>query len=232
MVPTAEQLAAVDPRVEIAAVFEPARSVGGDFYDAVALDAGRVLFMVGDVTGKGVPAALFMALSKALSKSNLIRGAHDLAASVARLNTDLMAEADVQMGVTMLVGVLDHATGHVAMVNAGHEQPLVVAADGAVRQLDMRGGPPFCVVDFPYEEEEFALGPGDTLVLVTDGATEAEDAGGAFFGTDRVRAAFGGSEQASALERVTALAEAVRTFESGTRPSDDLTILALRRVSG
>ena len=237
MVPNAASLTALDPRAEIGAVLRPAKSVGGDFYDALMLGPDRLLFVVGDVTGKGVPAALYMALSKALSKSVLSRSVGDdmkadLGEAVAALNRDLMAEADDEMGVTMLVGVLDCATGEVAFVNAGHENPLVVRADGTVETLALRGGPPFCVVDFPYPEERARLGPADTLVLITDGATEAQDASQALLGLEGVIAALRGEGEMPAVERATDLADRIRGFEGDTEPSDDLTILVIRYRGG
>jgi serine phosphatase RsbU (regulator of sigma subunit) len=233
MVPNAASLTALDPRAEIGAVLRPAKSVGGDFYDALMLGRDRLLFVVGDVTGKGVPAALYMALSKALSKSVLSRTAGDtadgdLGEAVAALNRDLMAEADDEMGVTMLVGVLDCASGEVAFVNAGHENPLVVRADGTVETLALRGGPPFCVVDFPYPEERAQLAPGDTLVLITDGATEAQDASQALLGLEGVIAALRGEGDMPAAERAGDLADRIRGFEGDTEPSDDLTILVIQ----
>ena len=237
MVPNAASLTALDPRAEIGAVLRPAKSVGGDFYDALMLGPDRLLFVVGDVTGKGVPAALYMALSKALSKSVLSRSVGDdhangtkadLGEAVAALNRDLMAEADEEMGVTMLVGVLDCASGEVAFVNAGHENPLVVRADGSVETLALRGGPPFCVVDFPYPEERARLASGDTLVLITDGATEAQDASQALLGLEGVIAALRGEGEMPATERAEDLADRIRGFEGDTEPSDDLTILVIQ----
>lgn len=237
MVPNAASLTALDPRAEIGAVLRPAKSVGGDFYDALMLGPDRLLFVVGDVTGKGVPAALYMALSKALSKSVLSRSVRDqadgdLGEAVAALNRELMAEADDEMGVTMLVGVLDCATGEIAFVNAGHENPLVVRADGTVETLSLRGGPPFCVVDFPYPEERAKLNPADTLVLITDGATEAQDATQALLGLEGVIAALRGEGEMPATERAGDLADRIRAFEGDTEPSDDLTIVAIRFRGG
>lgn len=229
MVPGADRLAELDPRVGIGAVLVPAKSVGGDFYDAVGIGADRLLFMIGDVTGKGVPAALYMALSKALSKSNLSRAAGgDLGEAVAALNRELMAEADDEMGVTLLVGMLDLSDGTVALVNAGHENPLIVGADGSVASLPLEGGPPLCVIDFRYPEESLVLAPQDTLVLITDGATEAENATGEMFGLGGVIEALADQGQMRAAERAGDLAAKVRAFEGETVPSDDLTIVTLR----
>lgn len=228
MVPSPERLASLAPEADIGAILLPAKSVGGDFYDAVLIAPKQLLIVIGDVTGKGVPAALYMALSKALSKSVLSRGAADLGAAMTQLNRELMAEADDEMGVTMLVGVLDCATGVLAMVNAGHENPIVVRAGGAAQVVPMRGGPPLCVLDCSYPTEEVKLTVGETLVLITDGATEAQNNSAALFGVERVIVALQDQDAGTAWERVKDLADRVRAFEGDTEPSDDLTILALR----
>lgn len=232
MVPGIEQLAGLDPRAEIGAVLRPAKSVGGDFYDALMLGPDRLLFVIGDVTGKGVPAALYMALSKALSKSVLSRSSGDLGEAMAQLNRELMGEADDEMGVTMLVGVLNCATGEVALVNAGHENPLVVRTNGNVESLPLRGGPPLCVVDFPYPEERARLDRQETLVLITDGATEAQDAAQALFSLEGVIAALRNEGEMPAPELAEDLADRIRAYEGETEPSDDLTIMALRWTGG
>ncbi len=234
MLPPGAQLAALDDRIDLDARLEPARAIGGDFYDAFALPDGRILFMVGDVTGKGVPAALFMALSKALARSAIERNLDDLGAAVATLSAELSRDNSEDMFVTLLIGTVDPANGALALVNAGHENPLLCHAGGTVEELAMSGGPPVCVADdFPYETERFALGPGDGLVVVTDGVTEAQDAAGGFLdraGAVAVLAALPRGWRAD--EATVALMHAVRSFEDGTEPSDDLTVLALRRPAG
>lgn len=228
MVPSARALATLDPRVEVAGMLKSARQVGGDFYEAVRLDADRLLFVIGDVTGKGVPAALYMALSKTLTKSVLIRHRGSLGETVASLNLELLREADEDMGVTMLIALLDCASGDLAMVNAGHENPIVVRADGTAASLPLQGGPPFCVCDFPYPEERARLTPGETLVLITDGVTEAQDDSGALFGLGRTLDALGQAPGASARARIDRLRDAVASFEGDKEASDDLTIVAIR----
>jgi CHASE2 domain-containing sensor protein/serine phosphatase RsbU (regulator of sigma subunit) len=237
MVPTRERLAALDPRISASAALEPAYSVGGDFYDAIRIDADRLLFLVGDVTGKGVPAALYMALSKTLAKSVLVRERGGLAHAVNTLNIELMRDADDAMGVTMLVVLANCATGELTMVNAGHENPILLRPGQPSETVPMDGGPPFCVVEFSYPEERMALRPGDTMVLITDGVTEAQDTEGRMFGLDGALASLARrdangpaapSPNAPSPDAIVAnLVEAVRAFEHPTEPSDDLTILAL-----
>lgn len=226
MLPPRAQLAQTDPRLDVDAVLEPARSIGGDLYDVVRLDADRIAFLLGDVTGKGVPAALFMALSKALAKSVAMRGLPDLGEVAWVLNEELMRDNGEAMNVTMIIGIIDLTTGRVLLVNAGHEDPLRVDAAGKVTVHKLDGGPPFCIVDFPYPEEHLTLEPGETLVLISDGVSEAQDADEQLFGHDRLTQALSGLPSATGM--VDGLRDAVRSFENGTESSDDLTILALR----
>ena len=185
---------------------------------------------VGDVTGKGVPAALFMALSKALTKSVLLRDGLDLGAAVTRLNDEIARDNSEDMFVTMIFGLLDTSTGALALCNAGHENPWLVRADGSVTHLSPDGGPPLSVVSgFPFVVDMVQLSVGDAMVFVSDGITEAQNQTHDFFGTERL---------ASALSRVTAsaaiaatgnaLLNDVRIFEDGAEATDDLTVLAFR----
>jgi CHASE2 domain-containing sensor protein/serine phosphatase RsbU (regulator of sigma subunit) len=228
MVPGRDRLARLDPRIEASAVLEPARTVGGDFYDAFRIDADRVLFIIGDVTGKGVPAALYMALSKTLAKSVLARETGGLACAVDTLNVELLGEADDSMGVTMIVVLVDCASGELAMVSAGHENPILLKLGRQPSTVPLSGGPPFCVCEFAYPEERLKLDPGDALVLFSDGVTEAQNADNALFGVGRTCAALAGSENETPDGLVGKLVSAVRAFEYPTEPSDDLAVLAVR----
>ncbi|MBS0411629.1 MAG: CHASE2 domain-containing protein [Proteobacteria bacterium] len=226
-----DELAGLSPDVDIDAVLYPARNVGGDLYDAFMLDQDRLCFLIGDVTGKGVPAALFMALSKSLARSLLDRHAPDLTAGVAAINTELSRDNREAMALTLLVGVLRPADGHIDLVCAGHENPVVVGPDGQARELTLRGGPPLCVdPEFPYEVEPFDLAPGETLLAFTDGLTEAQNPDGALLPHDKLMAMVGLAGLApDAAGMVDQVAAAVRAFEAGAEASDDLTILAVRR---
>ena len=216
--------------VEIDAVLQPARSVGGDLYDAFMLDDRRLCFLVGDVTGKGVPASLFMALSKALSRSLLMRPRIGLAAAVAGINTELSRDNGQMMAVSLLVGVLDVGEGRLDLCCAGHENPLVMSRDGTVRELRLDGGPALCVVDdYPFEVETHRLELGETLIAYTDGVTEAQDPAGELFGREGAVGVLNGGQSRPLSELIDGLVGAVRTFEAGEDASDDLTVLALRR---
>jgi serine phosphatase RsbU (regulator of sigma subunit) len=223
-------LARISPAIEIDAALQSAKTVGGDLYDAFPFDDGRVCFLVGDVTGKGVPASLFMALSKALSRSLLMRPATPLDTAVEEINRELSRDNREAMAVSLLVGVLHPADGRLDMVCAGHENPLIVGTDRTVRELKLDGGPALCVADdFPYPVETHRLAPGETLVLFTDGLTEAQAPDGRLFEREDVLAALARSAEAPTLtEMVDGIVERVRAFEAGGEPSDDLTILAVR----
>jgi len=229
LLPRAE-LPRISPAVELDAVLQSAKTVGGDLYDAFLFDDGRVCFLVGDVTGKGVPASLFMALSKALSRSLLMRPDTGLAVAVGEINRELSRDNRQAMAVSLLVGVLDPRDGRLVLCCAGHENPLVVDAAGAVRELKLDGGPPLCVDEtFPYPEEVHRLAPGETLIAFTDGLSEAQAPDGALFRREQVFAALSEASKAPTLTGlVDGLIDHVRAFEAGGEPSDDLTVMAVR----
>lgn len=229
MVPPRSALAAVDPRLDVDALLEPARSVGGDLYDLARLDDHRVGFMIGDVTGKGVPAALFMAMSKALTSFVLNRENADLAAAVASVNQELLRGGGESLSVTMIVGIIDLRTGGTSLVCAGHEDPIILTAGGKAETRRLEGGPPLGLVDYPYPVEPMALAPGDTLLLVTDGITEAQNREGVLYGREQLLAEAAG-KTVSATVLCEGLRDAVRAFEDGIEPTDDLTVMALRYV--
>jgi len=226
-----EELSRISPAIDIDAVLQPAKTVGGDLYDAFRFDDGRVCFLVGDVTGKGVPASLFMALSKALSRSLLMRPATPLDAAVREINAELSHDNRQAMAVSVLVGVLHPGDGRLDLCCAGHDNPVIVDAAGNAREVDLDGGPPLCVAEtFPYPVETHTLGPGETLFCFTDGLTEAQDPGGELFGRARAHAAMAQAAKAGDVSAsVDSLVAQVRAFEAGGEPSDDLTILAVRR---
>ncbi|PZQ65901.1 MAG: hypothetical protein DI570_00345 [Phenylobacterium zucineum] len=223
-------LAGLTPRVEIDALLAPARNVGGDLYDAFMVGPDRLCFLVGDVTGKGVAASLFMALAKALSHSLLTRMADDLPAAFAAIEAELERNNGEAMALALLVGVMDLSTGEMTLCNAGHENPLIVGLDGVAIDLDLDGGPPLCAgAGFAYRGERHRLAPGATLVAVTDGVTEARNTGDALFGRDALREALTASAGRPLSQVTDRLVASVRRFEDGEEPTDDLAILAIRR---
>ena len=229
MLPTAESLKVLPDGVDVWPVLEPAQSVGGDFYDAFMLDDSRLYFTVGDVTGKGVSAALFMSVVKALSKSLILRDGGELDRAVVDISREISRDNPDEMFATAVLGVMDVKTGEVAMCNAGHENPFILRSDGTSQLWDMDGGPPFCVMDdFPYPVERMRLEAGEALVIITDGVSEAWSPDDELFGRERVLDAFAKlPSSARSEEIVDRLSKAVRAFEDKRQPVDDLTIMAI-----
>lgn len=216
--------------IDVHALIEPARAVGGDFYDYALVDDHRLFFMIGDVSGKGVPAALFMALSKVLAKSAALRQPEDIGEALTRANREIVRENAADMFVTVFAGVLDLASGDLQFVTAGHDAPFLVSPGAEPSRLDGIGGPPLCVVeDQLYPTDRARLQRGDALVLVTDGVTEALDASGAHFSARAVwRVLSVMPPGTGARDIAEALRDAVNDFVGGAEPADDVTILVVR----
>jgi adenylate cyclase len=217
-----------DSRVELAAVMEPALEVGGDLYDFYLLDDDRLFFMLGDVSGKGLAASIFMAVSKALCKSTMLRASDaDLGVLLTHANAEVGRDNPGALFVTVFAGVLDLRTGMLDYCNAGQEDPWRRDARGSVSRLAGGGGPPLCVVDdFAYRSMRVALQPGELVCVVSDGVTEANDPSEAMYGAPRVGDALAGVTSASLA--VAAIRDDVSRFAKGAAPSDDRTVLALR----
>lgn len=230
-----------DVRIEIAAEMTPAREVGGDLYDFFALDGDRMFFIVGDVSGKGLSASIFMAVSKALYKSCALRGgnaADDLALVgelMTQANAEVSRENSEAMFVTAFAGILDLESGVLAYCNAGHDDPYVLGGSGVLARLGGGDGPPLCVIDdFEYAGNSVTLAAGDMLCVVTDGVTEAQDATQALYGGERFRQVLEAArrDHARAAGLLAQVHADVARFVDGAEPADDLTILVLRWNGG
>ena len=220
---------------EIAAAFHPARQVAGDFYDAFALEDGRVAFAIGDVCDKGVGAALFMALFRSLLRSHAeLHGAGTPAESAARsivaLTNDFIARTHGRsnMFATIFFAILDPATGAMAWVNGGHEPPALRRRSGAVERLMPTGPAVGAMPDMEFTAKSTALSPGDLLLAFSDGASEARSPSGQFYGEDSLVGLLEAAP-ADADALLTRIVDVVRRHEAGSEPGDDLTILAVRR---
>jgi len=143
------------------------------------------------------------------------------------VNLELLKDNTEAMSVTMLLGVLNLKTGDIDIACAGHEDPLQLDSDGNVTRVSLEGGPPFCIAEFTYPPERLKLKPGETLVLVSDGVTEAQNASNTLFGRDRILAGRGEWAR-SATAICEAIRDEVRTFEEGTEATDDLTVMTIR----
>jgi serine phosphatase RsbU (regulator of sigma subunit) len=220
------------PRVAGLAFFDhyaPAQHVGGDYYDYVSLPGNRLAVAIGDVAGKGISAALLMARLSAAVRFCLAT-APSLPDAVRQLNAVLTRAGIEDRFVTFFVAVLDLERFTVTLVNAGHLPPLRRRAGRS--EVDSLGeaivGLPLAVIDRPYEEMVMPLEPGDTLVLYTDGLTEARNPAGDLYGADRVRAALRSAPEDVELLGQGLLAD-VRQFVADRPPSDDLTVVCFRR---
>jgi sigma-B regulation protein RsbU (phosphoserine phosphatase) len=212
---------------ELGATLVPARAVGGDLFDHFR-GGSRVFFLVGDVSGKGIAAALFMARAKTVFEAVASREV-DPAALLATVNRSLCRDNDAGMFVTAVVGVLDLTSGELALAVAGHEPPVLVPADGTPELVSVEGGRVLGLIEaseFPLNR--LRLGQGDAVVLYTDGVSEAQDAEGGFFGLERLVATAAGMRHEAASSLTDGVLEAVRTFAGGAPQSDDITILTLR----
>ncbi|HXR14557.1 MAG TPA: SpoIIE family protein phosphatase [Solirubrobacteraceae bacterium] len=214
---------------EVAAYYRAARAVGGDFYDFIELPDGRLGLVIGDVTDKGVPAAMVMAATRSVLRASAQRLVEP-GTVLARVNDNLCPDIPENMFVTCFYGVLDPASGHLRYANAGHNLPLV-AAGGESSDLRATGMPLGLLPSMSYEERETTLAPGASVLLYSDGLVEAHDREREMFGTERVveLLARGGDCNALIGELLGALD---RFTGEELEQEDDITLVALRRAGG
>jgi serine phosphatase RsbU (regulator of sigma subunit) len=214
------------PELELMAAMRPARSVGGDLYDFF-VEKDRLWFLVGDVSGKGVGAALFMARAKTLLHF-IAHEERSPAVVLARVNAELSRDNESTMFVTASAGFLDLATGRLAAASAGHPPPYHLSRDGGVTPLEVPGGFPLGLAPGDYPVLDLTLQPGDSLYLYSDGVTEAFDARDEEFGAERLEACLRAAAGATAAALVEASLSAVRSFAGEHPQSDDITAMSLR----
>jgi len=205
----------------------PAREVGGDFYDLFLIDDHHFCYCVGDVSGKGVPAALFMAVTKTLIKS---RAANDLspASILSHVNTELSHNNDSCMFVTIFLGILDVKTGETVFTNAGHNPPYLKRANGELVPLDQRHGPIIGAAEgLAYREDVETLAPGDCLFLFTDGVTEAMDEDVRLYGDQRLIDVLNAHDFTSTEGLVQAAVDDVWEYQGNAEQADDVTVMAV-----
>ena len=216
-------------KVDIFASMQAAKDVGGDFYDFFPIDDHRIGFTIADVSGKGVPASIFMAVSRTLIKAT---GLRDLAPSecMKTVNDMLCGESVDSMFVTVFYGIYDLKTGLVEFTNAGHNPPYILHADGTVEMLNTASNLVLGAVEgIPFTDETLQLNPGDALMMYTDGVTEAENKEHDQFGTTRLEAELAGLKGADSKQIVEAVNAKVKEFIDGAPQSDDITQLVIRR---
>ena len=224
--PFPEETASMD----IAASMNAAKDVGGDFYDFFRIDRDRIGFTIADVSGKGVPAAIFMAVARTLIRATGIRGVSP-AECITYSNSLLSQESVNYMFVTVFYGIYNIRTGEVTYTNAGHNPPYLIKANGTVEELplskDIVAG---AIDDYQYTEETLQLEKGDTLLLYTDGVTEAVDAEVNDYSEDRLKKLLDHSSKLSCQEVVDKVKADVKAFVGEAEQSDDITLLALKRL--
>jgi sigma-B regulation protein RsbU (phosphoserine phosphatase) len=235
MVPAIFPKPTVDQPVEIFAMMEPAREVGGDLYDFFTTEDGRFAFAIADVCGKGVPAAMLMARTKNLLRvvTGFLQGSDhvDRAAEiVARVNRELCDDNDMMMFVTLIFGMMEPETGTVELCNAGHEPPYRLNGTGAVALAAPQGMALGINAACHYESTRFELLPNETLYLFTDGITEATNPQSALFSRERLEATLGAHATAPLERLIREVTEAAQNFAGEAPQADDITSLAIRRL--
>lgn len=213
----------------VSARMTPAQQIGGDFVEFTDASGGQLSFVLGDVSGKGVAAALFMAASQ-----SAVMGAfaeHTGISTIANeANRRLCQQNPMGLFVTCVLGVLDVESGRFDYVCAGHEPAYVVGPDDGRRPLPMTQGLAMGLMDdFEYASGSEVIQPGETLFIYTDGLTDAVDLGGALFGKERLEATLDGASQRSTAEIVDRVWSEIGTYSTGAPAADDMTCLVLRR---
>jgi adenylate cyclase len=225
--------------VDLYALIEPARMVGGDLYDFLLLDSRRLFFAIADVSGKGVPAALLMAMTKEVLRAATIQHEEALDRAFAEANARISASSgDIAgaggdlMFVTVFAGILDLASGLLVYVNAGHDAPFLLRPSERPLELPGEGGPPLGTVDdFPYPVERYQLKPKDLLILFTDGVTEAQNPNDSFYTMARLELLLRSAPTDSAKALVEFVREDLRKFTGAAEQADDITMLAVHWMS-
>jgi sigma-B regulation protein RsbU (phosphoserine phosphatase) len=223
------------PGWDIAARWRPAREVAGDFYDFIPASAGALGLVVADVTDKGMPAALFMALTRTTVRTSLAgadspTGAARPAEGLAHANRLICADSPNDMFVTLAYILVQPDSGDVVCVNAGHNPVLVRHADGRYEWLWRTGLPLGVLAESTFSPHAIQVAPGDLILMYTDGLTDALDAAGRELGLERAQAVMAENASASAAEIVAALEQMLDAHIGGAAPFDDITLLLAKRL--
>jgi phosphoserine phosphatase RsbU/P len=221
-----------DRRFDVFATMIPAREIGGDFYDYIPIDDRRVGFVVADVSGKGVGAAIYMAVSRTILRTVAVEGGNP-AECLQRLNALLCADSGAAgMFVTVCYGILDLETGELQYAKGGHPPPFVVG-NGSVRMLEMTGDIVIGVMENqPFHVLRERLAPGDYVVLYSDGVNEAMNEANECFSIERLSAVLEQAPRESCRAITEAILGAVTTYQGQARQSDDITIVTFRYLGG
>lgn len=212
---------------DIYALMDPAREIGGDFYDFFLIDDNHLCMVMADVSGKGIPAALFMMISKTILQSCAMLG-KSAADILTKTNEALCSNNQVDMFVTVWLGILEISTGKLTAANAGHEYPVIKRADGIFEIFKDKHGFVIGGMDGTvYTEYDIRLDTGDKLFLYTDGVPEATNSEGKMFGIDRMLGALNDSPDSSPEQLLSNVRKSVADFAGNAEQFDDLTMLCI-----
>jgi sigma-B regulation protein RsbU (phosphoserine phosphatase) len=220
----------VVPGYRVAAKTIPAQMIGGDYFDFLLVDRDHLAFCLGDVSGKGLPASLLMASTQATVRGQAFNGLAP-AECVARSSRMLYETTEPEKFVTLFFGILDLREHRLSYTNAGHEQPYLIGPDGDVRRLDKGGIALGMLEDFPFEQETVSFPPGGTLIVCSDGITEAMDAASAQFGDERLGALVREHRGAAPESLIDEVVRATRWHAGETPQADDMTLVVVQRAS-
>ncbi|MBR1508832.1 MAG: serine/threonine-protein phosphatase [Eubacterium sp.] len=213
---------------EIYALMDAAKDVGGDFYDYFFTDSDHLCLVIADVSGKGVPASLFMMISKILIKSHIQAG-ESPGTALYNVNNILLDGNTTEMFVTVWMAVVELSTGKVTEVNAGHENPVIKRAGGDFEFIKKRHSPAVSTMeDIPFREDHFVLEPGDTIFVYTDGTPEANNSNREFYGTDRMLEVLNKNKDRKLSQLLTVLKTDVDRFMGDAKQFDDITMLCFK----
>lgn len=215
---------------DLYAVLEPAKEVGGDLFDFFLMDDDHLCFTVGDVSGKGVPASLFMAVTKTLikAKADINMGPEEI---LCHVNNELCDDNESCMFVTVFLGILNISTGRIVFSNGGHNTPYLLRANGEIEIIPKVPGLALGVMEeYPYRSTELKLNEGDSLVMFTDGIPEAMNPAGDLLSEARLEEILRGSEKKNAREQVQHILDCTRRFADGASQSDDITLMVIKYI--
>lgn len=218
-----------EPEFSVFALCQPAFEVGGDFYDHYFVKKNQLCFCIGDVSGKGVPAALFMSVAKTMIRNYAYGGKIGTADIVREANQRISAHNPASMFCSLFIAILDIKSGFLVYTNAGHNPPFLMNNDGSLELVKGKHGPVMGACDeIAYREETIQMKPGDTIIVYTDGVTEAIGQNGDWYTVDRLRDFLMGCQSASPSTIVTAVAADVEQFKGSAQQADDITMICLQ----
>jgi sigma-B regulation protein RsbU (phosphoserine phosphatase) len=213
---------------DIYATLEPAKEVGGDLYDFFFLDDDHLCFTIGDVSGKGMPASLFMVVTKIMVKTKATKGLTPEKV-LDRVNQDISLDNPSLLFVTLFFGILNIRTGELQYANGGHNPPLIIRAGGDIKMMESTGGIALGVMeDFLYDSKTLTLNRGDLLVLYSDGVTEAMNQNQDLYGDKRLIDTMHSLKNSSVDEIIRGILASVNEFCQDEPRSDDITLLTIR----